>query len=251
MTASSAYRRAGGAAGGSLVPNLARELPEPSADGRTYRFRLRPDLRFSNGAPVRPEDVRASIERLIAVNGGGRGVLADYLPIRGAARCQATRCDLSGGIEVDETRLGHHPSEPARRRVPAQARQRVRGARPGARRSASRRGRSRAPARTGSSGGIRTRAGCWSATRTSGSGRPTVPTASPTASSCSNRGTESPRADGGAADVTSRRSRAPAALHSSGRTTGRGCTPTRTRTRATRSSTSALRPSTTCACGGH
>ena len=41
------YRRAGGSAGGTIVPDLARELPEPSPDGRTYRFRLRPDIRFS------------------------------------------------------------------------------------------------------------------------------------------------------------------------------------------------------------
>ena len=57
------YRRAGGSAGGTIVPDLARELPEPSPDGRTYRFRLRPDIRFSTGAPVRPADVRASFER--------------------------------------------------------------------------------------------------------------------------------------------------------------------------------------------
>ena len=49
-----AYRRAGGSAGGTLVADLARELPEPSPDGRTYRFRLRPDIRFANGAALRP-----------------------------------------------------------------------------------------------------------------------------------------------------------------------------------------------------
>ena len=60
------YRRAGGAAGGTLVANLALDVPEPSADERTYLFRLRPDLRFSNGAPVRPDDVRASWSALDA-----------------------------------------------------------------------------------------------------------------------------------------------------------------------------------------
>ena len=95
-----AYRRAGGAAGGTLVADLARELPEPSPDGLSYRFRLRAGLRFSNGASVRPEDIRASIERMIQLTAAADG-FTDYLPIRGTAGCRATRCDLSRGITVD------------------------------------------------------------------------------------------------------------------------------------------------------
>ncbi|HEY6695879.1 MAG TPA: ABC transporter substrate-binding protein [Solirubrobacteraceae bacterium] len=91
------YRRAGGSAGGTLVPDLARDLPEAGPDGRTYLFRLRPNLRFSSGAPVTPADVRASLERQLQVPGGGSG----YFPIRGAASCNARRCDLSKGIETD------------------------------------------------------------------------------------------------------------------------------------------------------
>ena len=39
------------------------DLPAPSDGGLTYRFQLRPGLRYSTGAPVRARDVRASIER--------------------------------------------------------------------------------------------------------------------------------------------------------------------------------------------
>jgi peptide/nickel transport system substrate-binding protein len=61
---------------------------------------LRPGVRFSNGAPLRPEDVRASIERTLALTVGD--VLdVDDLPIRGAERCGVTGCDLSRGIETD------------------------------------------------------------------------------------------------------------------------------------------------------
>jgi ABC-type transport system substrate-binding protein len=103
-----AYRRAGGSAGTALVADLAGDLPVPSPDGRTYRFRLRPNLRFSNGAPVAPEDVRASLARLLAF--GDPGFYDELDSIPGAARCtDPTRpprarfegCDLSEGVETD------------------------------------------------------------------------------------------------------------------------------------------------------
>jgi YVTN family beta-propeller protein len=97
-----AYRRVGGAGGARLVANLASEVPEPSADGRTYVFELRRGIRFSNGTPVRPEDFRHSLERFLRLN-------VDDAPssyfdgVLGARRCRAEpgSCDLSKGIETD------------------------------------------------------------------------------------------------------------------------------------------------------
>ena len=45
-----AFRRSGGAAGLTLVPDLARTLPRPTAGGTTYTFTLRRGIRYSNGA---------------------------------------------------------------------------------------------------------------------------------------------------------------------------------------------------------
>src|SRR5204862_4052248 len=59
------YRRTGGSTFGLLVGDLATGVPEPSDDGRTYVFTLRPGIRYSDGAPVVPEDFRASLERVI------------------------------------------------------------------------------------------------------------------------------------------------------------------------------------------
>ena len=95
------YRRTGGSAGGTPVANLATDLPEPSPDGRTYVFRLRRNVRFSNGALLRPEDVRASVERLMMLP--QKDFIPDVPPVRGAARCGLERCDLSQGIETDST----------------------------------------------------------------------------------------------------------------------------------------------------
>jgi len=96
-----AYRRIGGAGGARLVANLASEVPEASADGRTYVFELRRGIRFSNGAPVRPEDFRHSLERFLRLDVDAP---ASYFSgVVGARRCRAEprSCDLSKGIETD------------------------------------------------------------------------------------------------------------------------------------------------------
>jgi YVTN family beta-propeller protein len=96
-----AYRRVGGAGGARLVGNLASEVPEPSADGRTYVFELRRGIRFSNGAPVRPEDFRHSLERFLRLDSDAPSSYFDG--VLGARRCRAEprSCDLSQGIESD------------------------------------------------------------------------------------------------------------------------------------------------------
>jgi ABC-type transport system substrate-binding protein/DNA-binding SARP family transcriptional activator len=97
-----AYRRVGGIAGARLVANLARRVPTPVDNGRTYTFELRRNTTYSNGAPVQASDVRYSLERLLTLNleGGAR-----YAQIVGATKCtgrRGERCDLSEGIEVDD-----------------------------------------------------------------------------------------------------------------------------------------------------
>jgi YVTN family beta-propeller protein len=95
-----AYRRAGGATFGTLVGDLATEVPPPSPDGRTYVFTLRPNLRYSDGTPVRPADFRASLEAQLRHH---PGVPPYYQGIVGAQRCarRRARCDLSAGIVTD------------------------------------------------------------------------------------------------------------------------------------------------------
>jgi YVTN family beta-propeller protein len=97
-----AYRKTGGAPGTTLVPDLAENLPIPTDGGRTYRFQLRRGLTYSDGSPVRAGDFRASMERLLRLN--GVSVPPFYSGILGAERCSAQlgRCDLRKGIEVDD-----------------------------------------------------------------------------------------------------------------------------------------------------
>ena len=93
-----AYRRIPGVGGSTLVADLAASLPQPSDGGRTYTFQLRPGLRFSDGTPVRPEDFRASIERVVRLTGRFEPF---YNGIVGADACGPRRCDLAKGIETD------------------------------------------------------------------------------------------------------------------------------------------------------
>ena len=96
-----AYRRADGIAGATLVGALATRPPPPSPDGRTYVFTLRKGLRYSNGAPVRPGDFRASMERYLRASGGQFPPF--FAAIVGVPACMRTPadCDLSRGIESD------------------------------------------------------------------------------------------------------------------------------------------------------
>ncbi len=98
-----AYRRAGGATFGPLIGALATDVPPPSPDGRTYVFKLRPKLRYSDSSPVRPEDFRASLEALFRRD---PGLGSYYQGIVGGQRCarRPARCDLSAGIVSDARR---------------------------------------------------------------------------------------------------------------------------------------------------
>ena len=94
------YKRVGGTAGTTIVPDLARALPAVTSGGRAYRFELRP-IRYSDGTRVRASDVRNVFERLMRLQSPGAGY---YSAIRGADRCSPRRCDLSGGIITDDAR---------------------------------------------------------------------------------------------------------------------------------------------------
>jgi len=96
-----AFNQASGLAGTQLVPDLAVSLPTPTDGGKTYRFQLRRNIRFSNGAVAKPEDFRRAIERVFRLQSGGLGY---YTGIAGGAQCASRpkRCDLSHGIVADD-----------------------------------------------------------------------------------------------------------------------------------------------------
>ncbi len=81
-----------------FVPRLARELPTVSEDGLTYTFRLREGAHFHNGREIVAEDVRWSMEHLLAPSTHSPG-LAFYALIDGFDDYQAGASHLRG-VEV-------------------------------------------------------------------------------------------------------------------------------------------------------
>ncbi len=98
-----AFNQAGGLQGTQLVPDLAVSLPTPTDGGRTYTFRLRPNIRYSSGKPVKAFDFRYTLERNFKL-GNLFPTPYYYDGIVGAARCEKNpkRCRLSHGIVADD-----------------------------------------------------------------------------------------------------------------------------------------------------
>jgi MarR-like DNA-binding transcriptional regulator SgrR of sgrS sRNA len=88
---------------GALRPGLAEALPEISADGRELRLRLRPGLRFQDGAPVTAADAVESLARLLRPETGSpHGWIA--AAIEGAEAVREGRARVPAGLQAPSDR---------------------------------------------------------------------------------------------------------------------------------------------------
>ena len=96
------FKRAGGTEGTKIVPDLAQAIPKPTNGGKTWTFKLRPGIKFSNGKTLTGADVKATFERLFKI-GDSPNAGTWYNVIQGADACIKTpkTCDLSSGITVN------------------------------------------------------------------------------------------------------------------------------------------------------
>lgn len=95
------YQHAEGAEGSKLVPGLAEDLPEISADGLTYKLKLRSGLKYSDGSPVKASDFEHTIKRVLNLESGGTSF---YTAIDGAEEyIEKGKADADiPGIETDD-----------------------------------------------------------------------------------------------------------------------------------------------------
>ena len=96
------YNHASGPAGIRLVPDLAISVPASTDGGRTYTFRLRTGIRYSDGRPVRAADFRRALARVFNLQSGGRDLFGDIVGADACMAVTASSCDLSRGIVTDE-----------------------------------------------------------------------------------------------------------------------------------------------------
>ena len=95
------FKKASGAAGSQVVPDIATTMPAVSDGGRTYTFHLHPGVRFSPpvNRAVRPSDFQYSIERLFHVGSPGVGF---YTIIQGADAYAAHKAAHISGIVAND-----------------------------------------------------------------------------------------------------------------------------------------------------
>jgi peptide/nickel transport system substrate-binding protein len=93
------YKHAKGEEGTEVVPGLAKDMPEVSADGKTYKLTLRPNMKYSDGTPIKASDFTYAIQRLFKADSGGS---VFYEPIVGAREYADGKADKISGITTDD-----------------------------------------------------------------------------------------------------------------------------------------------------
>lgn len=93
------YRHQKGGAGTDVVPGLAKDMPQVSPDGLTYKLALRPNMKYSDGTPIKASDFTYAIKRLFKANSGGS---VFYEGIVGAKDFADGKADTISGIVTDD-----------------------------------------------------------------------------------------------------------------------------------------------------
>src|SRR5919197_3426229 len=104
-----AFKRTSGIEGTKIVPDLAESVPKPTNGGKTWAFKLRSGIKFSNGQALTGNDVLATFERLFKI-GNSPNAVTWYNVIQGGDACVKTpkTCNLSQGIVVNGNTVTFH-----------------------------------------------------------------------------------------------------------------------------------------------
>jgi peptide/nickel transport system substrate-binding protein len=95
------YKHAEGADGTELIPGLAEAMPTVSADKKTYTFKLRPNLKYSDGTAVKASDFEHTIKRLNFLGGPFASFTSQIEGIEDYQKAKKASADISG-IEADD-----------------------------------------------------------------------------------------------------------------------------------------------------
>ncbi len=108
------FKKAQGTAAYTVVPDLAVAIPKPTDGGKTWVFKLRPGIKFSNGKVLKASDVVASFQRIFKVHGPTaasfygvdrrRRRRASRPPRRARSRAASSRDDAKGTVTFHLTK---------------------------------------------------------------------------------------------------------------------------------------------------
>ena len=98
-----AFKHVDGEGSFTVVPDLAESIPDTTNGGKTYVFKLRQGIKFSDGADLTTDDVVSSFQRIFKVSSPTAGSF--YNGIVGADACikAPETCTLEGGVVGDKT----------------------------------------------------------------------------------------------------------------------------------------------------
>jgi peptide/nickel transport system substrate-binding protein len=96
------FKKATGEEGFKVVADVAEEMPKAENSGKTYVFKIRKGIKFSDGRELGVKDVVASFQRIFKVSSPTSGSF--FSGIVGADKClnEPATCTLEGGVVGDE-----------------------------------------------------------------------------------------------------------------------------------------------------
>jgi peptide/nickel transport system substrate-binding protein len=97
------YKDAEGPEGSKLIPGLAEAMPAISSDRKTYTFKLRDGLKYSDGSPVKASDFEHTIKRLTFLGGPFSSFVSGIVGAEAYQNAKQPDGDISGITGDDET----------------------------------------------------------------------------------------------------------------------------------------------------
>ncbi|ULN33487.1 ABC transporter substrate-binding protein [Mycolicibacterium smegmatis] len=93
------YKHAKGEEGAEVAPGLAEDMPEVSPDGKTYKLKLRQNMKYADGTPIKASDFTYAIQRLFKADSGGS---VFFGVIVGANDYAEGKADTITGIQTND-----------------------------------------------------------------------------------------------------------------------------------------------------
>ncbi len=97
------YLHEEGSAGNKLIPGVAEAMPAISADRKTYTFKLRSGLKYSDGSAVKASDFEHTIKRLMFLGGPFSSFMSGIEGVDKYTAAKKANGDISGIASNEQT----------------------------------------------------------------------------------------------------------------------------------------------------